>query len=425
MSFSHSSMTWIPFLFRLLLIPCSLEPTLELPEPSDMAESYYLSGNLIWVFATLWGFFVPALFLFSGLSAKLRKFATDRTQNWLASFALYFLGFWIFLNVLDLPLNYFAGYVREHVYLLSEQTFGKWLADHLKGFVIGGFLTLLSLSVPYWLIRRAPRGWWLITGILAIPYFFLLLMITPIWIEPLFNHFGPMQNKALEKKIVQLAERAGIEADKVFEVNKSVDTKKMNAYATGFLGTKRIVLWDTLLARLTDDEVLSVMGHEMGHFVLHHVAQGILVYSLLTLLCLYFIHWASGPLLARYGEKFGFHSIGDFASLPLLMLLLQFFSFVVTPPGLAFSRHLEHEADRFGLELTRDNYSAMSAEVKFIAKDLAYPWPNRWIKWLRSSHPPAGERFNFYLHYRPWEQGKPLRYSSYFHGSVESPSASP
>src|SRR5262249_27673187 len=156
-------------------------------------------------------------FLFSGLSAKLRTFAKGKERSWFLSFAIYFLGFWTFLYVLDLPLHYLAGFMREHAYGLSDQTLAKWAGDNVKGFFIGAVICLVSLWVPYGLLRRAPRTWWLITGAMAVPYFFFLLLVTPIWIEPLFNHFGELQNKGLEQKIVRLAERAGIDAGKVYE----------------------------------------------------------------------------------------------------------------------------------------------------------------------------------------------------------------
>ena len=122
------------------------------------------------------------------------------------------------------------------------------------------------------------------------------VLVKPIWIDPLFNKFGPMKDKALERSILDLASRAGIEGSRVFEVDKSVDTKAVNAYVTGVLGTKRIVLWDTLLARLDEKEVLVVMAHEMGHYVLGHVVRSILLSSLVILAGLFLRRpcWAAG-----------------------------------------------------------------------------------------------------------------------------------
>ncbi len=128
------------------------------------------------------------------------------------------------------------------------------------------------------------------------------MLVMPIWIDPLFNKFGPMKDKALERRILDLAERAGIEGSRVFEVEKSVNTKAMNAYVTGVFGTKRIVLWDTLLAQLDAPEVLAVMGHEMGHYVLGHVVRSILLGSLVVLAGLFFVDRAGRWLIARFGS---------------------------------------------------------------------------------------------------------------------------
>ena len=134
----------------------------------------------------------------------------------------------------------------------------------------------------------------------------------------------------------------------MFEVNKSVDTKTLNAYVAGVWQTKRIVLWDTIIARLDDRELLFVMGHEMGHYVLGHVWQLVALSSLLILVLLYAAYKTMGAIVARWGHRFGFSDIADVASLPLLLLVTSVFSLAIAPAQLAFTRHLEHEADRFG-----------------------------------------------------------------------------
>src|SRR5439155_4363500 len=137
------------------------------------------------------------------------------------------------------------------------------------------------LWLPYLLMRNSPRRWWFYTWIATTAATVLVVFITPLWIDPLFNHFGPLKNKALEAEILALAKRAGIEGSRAYEVDKSADTKAVNAYVTGFMGTKGIVLWDTLIAKLDRHELLTVMGHEAGHYVMHHVWQGILISSAL------------------------------------------------------------------------------------------------------------------------------------------------
>ncbi len=387
---------------------------MEVPEASPLAMRYYYSGNVLWVVNKLWELFVPAFVLFTGLSARIRNVARRVGRWWLPTIVLYAIVYVALAYLVDWPLNFYEGFLRQHAYGLSNQDFGKWLGDSLKGLLVTLVAGCLFLWVPYLLLRLSPRRWWLYTGILSVPFMFFVVLITPIWVEPLFNDFHEMKDKGLEAKILALASRAGIEEDKVYEVDKSKDTKAVNAYVTGFLGTKRIVLWDTLLQKMNDREVLVVMGHEMGHYVLNHVVQGVLLAALPILIGLYVVHLLSGILIGRYKERFGFDRLSDVASLPLLLLLGGVVSFVLMPFGLAFSRHVEHEADRFGLEITKDNHAAAMAFVKLQQENLGNPWPGLVMKLLRASHPPLGERVEFANDYRPWEKGEPLRYGEYF-----------
>jgi STE24 endopeptidase len=386
------------------------------PPPSDKAVQYYRSGNVLWVISTLWGLFVPMLLLFTGLSAKMRDAARAIGRNWFFTVALYGILFVAVTTLLSLPLDYYSGFVRPHAYGLSDQAAAKWWRDTITGVIIGCGAAFLLLWFPYLLLRKSPRRWWLYSGLAVIPVLAVVLFITPIWIEPLFNKFGPMKDKVLEGQILALADRAGIEGGRVYEVNKSVDTKTVNAYVTGFLSTKRIVLWDTILAKLNPRQVLFVMGHEMGHYVLGHVWQLILLGSMIALFGAWVIFLTAGELIARYRARFGFDDLADVASLPLITLLFSLVSLVLTPAILSFGRHVEHEADRFGLEITRDNYDCATAFVKLQQENLGMPRPSLFIKLWRYDHPPLGERIDFCNEYRPWEKGEPLKYGDKIRG---------
>jgi STE24 endopeptidase len=394
------------------------QPTsyVEVPEPSPEALRHYYTGNVLWLINTAWGIVVPCLFLFTGFSGRIRTLAQRVGRKWFFTIGLYFLILWLLLYVIDWPLNYYEGFIRPHAYGLSNQTFGKWLGDSLTTLLIGLAAGCLFLWIPYLLLDKSPRRWWFYTGLLAVPFIFFVVLITPIWIAPLFNHFGPMHDKALEAKILALAERAGIDGSRVYEVDKSVDTKTSNAYVTGFLGTKRIVLFDTLLTKFSEREIIFIMGHEMGHYVLHHVVQGVLFSSLLVLVTLFAMHRAAGPLIRRYRAHWGFDRLADVASLPLIFVLVNIFSLVVVPVGLAFSRHIEHEADRFGLEITRDNYAAAKSFVDLQTENLSIPRPGLLYYIWHCSHPTLGERIDFCNAYRPWERGEPLKYGRLFRG---------
>jgi Zn-dependent protease with chaperone function len=251
----------------------------------------------------------------------------------------------------------------------------------------------------------------LYTGLAAIPLIVLISLVQPIWIDPLFNAFGPMKNQALEADILRLAERAGIEGSRVFEVAKSEDTKTVNAYVAGVGGTKRIVLWDTILAKLNRGQLLFVMGHEMGHYVLNHVWKLVAILSVLIMAALYGVHRTAGWSITRYRARFGFHELSDVASLPLVILLFNVGTLIVLPVALAASRHFEHEADRFGLEITQDNHSAATGFVVLQQENLGVPRPGTLYKLWRASHPVLGDRIDFSNDYRPWERNEPLVYA--------------
>jgi Zn-dependent protease with chaperone function len=384
------------------------------PEPSEQAMRYYRSGNVLWFVEQAWSIAVLVLLLATGLSASLRNAARRIGRNWFFTIVVYFALFTIVTTIVDLPLSYYTEFVREHAYGLSNQTFGKWFGDTLKSLAVACIVGALVMWVPYLLLRKSPRRWWLYTAIALVPFIVLANLVAPIWIAPLFNKFEPMQDKALEQKILSVAGRAGIEGSRVYQVNKSIDTKTLNAYVAGLFGTKRIVLWDTTLKRMTDRELLFVMGHEMGHYVLHHVWQAIAFSVVIIAASLYVAYRAAGAVIARFGRRWGFTSLADVASLPLLLLLMSAFGLVVMPLQLAFTRHLEHEADRFGLEITQTNHSAGTAFVKLQQDALANPRPGLLYKIFRESHPPLGERIDFANQYHPWTTGQPLEYGGKF-----------
>jgi STE24 endopeptidase len=381
--------------------PDDLEPV-AVPEASERALQLYRSGNWLWVLNVLWAVLLPGVLAFSGFSARLRNLAARLGRTWFFTTGVYVVTYLAVIFLIDLPLSYYEGYVRMHDYGLSNQTFGKWFGDSVIRLAVSMVVGFALAWVPYLLLARTPKRWWLYTAILSVPFLFAGMLIKPIWIDPLFNRFGSMKDAVLEEKILALAGRAGIEGSRVYEVEKSVDTKAVNAYVTGVFATKRIVLWDTLLAKLDTQEVLHVMGHEMGHYALGHVVRSIILSAGLTLLGLFLVDWAGRLLVARYSARLGFDRLSDVASLPLLMMLLEVVIVLLSPVALAYSRNQEHEADRFALNLTHDNRSGARSFVKLMEENLSNPRPGPIYKFFRSSHPSIGERIDYCNSYHPW-----------------------
>lgn len=384
------------------------------PQATETAMRYYNSGNVLWIVSLVFGFLVPVLFLWTGFTGKLGTFSAKMGRSWYGTIATYLIAFIAINTALEFPLDYYSGFVRDHAYNLSTQSFGDWIADYGKGFAISIVGALAFVWIFYLLLKRSPTKWWFYGSLVSIGISFFLMFVQPIWIAPLFNKFGPMQNKELEQKILNLASKAGINGARVYEVDMSSQTKTMNAYVTGIGSSKRIVLWDTTINGMTQDQVLFVMGHEMGHYVLNHIWWGLLFFSALTFLFFYLTYRSATYLLNRYHKTFGFKHLYDIASWPLLILLIGIFSFLALPLTNYWTRMIEHNADIFGLEITKNNQAAGEAFVVLQETNLANPRPGNWYKIWQCDHPPLAERVQFCNTYCPYNEGQPLKYGKYF-----------
>jgi len=392
----------------------STNSVVAVPVPAEKAVRRYHATVAVGAAAIIWSILVPALFLFTGWSARIRSWAERQRQNWYFTFVLYALAFGLLCFLINLPLNYYAGFVFPHQFDLTNQTFSRWLGNALKSAAVALGIGLAVGWIPFLILKKSPRRWWLYLGLLVPLFLCFQNFIQPVLIDPLFHQFRPLADKTLESKILAEAARAGIEGSHVYEVNMSLDTRTDNAYVTGLLGTRRIVFWDTILKDLNDDELLFILGHEMGHYVLHHVIKLIAFASLLAFLSLYFWYWLAGPIIRRCKHRWGFDTLSDFAALPLMILAFQLSALADLPAYMAFSRHVEHEADRFGLELTHNNHAAATAFVKMVQKSVYVYRPSPIIQFWYGSHPTPAERIEFCNQYHPWETGQPSKYQKYF-----------
>lgn len=391
------------------------------PEPTPSAVAFHESGNRLWLAGRAWSLLVPAVWLLSGAAARLWRFVVLLTRPWLIRVGSFALAYYLITALINMPWSIYLGFMRLHDYGLSTQSLADWGLDWLKSLAVAQVVFAPVVVGLYFIMERSPKRWWLYCGLLSLPLMLFTAFVMPIWVDPLFNDFGPMRDKALEARILELGARAGVDADRVYEVDKSRETRTVNAYVTGLLDTKRIVLWDTLTDRLSDDEVLAVMAHELGHYAMNHLIQGVLAGALLTLLGFWIVHQIASRVLPRLPPRTEVTSLAQPASLPLVALLAQAVALVLTPPGYAFSRHLEREADRFALEMTRDNHAAARAFVSLQRENLGYPRPGLLYSLWRATHPSLGERIDFCNTYRPWEQGKPLRYGHLIHAHPGPP----
>lgn len=367
------------------------------PERRAQAIAYSEIKNVLYFVTTFYSFLILILFLVTGSSAKIRAWATRLGNRRFFVLALYLLALNLIVLAVDFPFTYYSGYALEHQYEHSNQSFGQWFGEFMKGEAIGFVVGLLLLWLLYLAIRRSPRRWWLWTGAFTAPIAAFLIVIAPIVIAPMFNKFSPLSDEALKTKILALANRAGIPDSDIFEVDASKQSKKYNAYVTGLFGTKRIVLYDTILKDMEHEEILFVMSHEIGHYVMHHVWIGVGLVTAFVFLAAYLVHRITGVLLARNKDRWGFDNLADFASLPLILFLFSVFGFLFQPAFAGMGRYFEHKADEYGLAMTEDRVAAAKAFEKLAAKNLSNPDPSPFIEFWLYDHPTIKDRVTYVL----------------------------
>src|SRR5213592_3381382 len=248
------------------------------------SDAYFEGGY--WLI--LWNFLASAavylLLLGTGWSARMRDLAERVTGSRPLQTLLYWVQFLVVTAVLLFPLTVYEGFVREHQYGLATQTFGPWLGDQLKGLavgVVGGGVFMMAI---YGVVRRAPRSWWIWGSVVTVAFLMFSAMIAPVFILPLFNKYTKLEDARVKDPILSMARANGIPASEVYVVNASRQSTRVSANVSGFLGTERITLNDNLLKRCTLPEIETVMGHEIGHYVLNHVYKQVLFFGVLTVL---------------------------------------------------------------------------------------------------------------------------------------------
>lgn len=288
------------------------------------------------------------------------------------------------------PISFYGNFLREHTFGLSRQTFAAWGWDHTKGALINAVILLPLLILLYAFIRWDPARWYLPAWGIVVLVMTLIAELSPILLDPLFHTFRPVQNKGLVERIHTLTDRAGLTVGPILEIDASQKTTKANAYFTGLGRTKRIVLYDTLLANSTPEEVELVVAHELGHWKRHHIWKGMAISAVSALVAL----WLIARLLniAADSGRFGFVHPADPVSLPYLLLILLTLTILTMPIKTAISRFFEREADLEALRLSAKPEAFIALEVNLARANLADIEPPRAAVWLLYTHPPVLER---------------------------------
>ena len=323
------------------------------PEVRKRSDAYFEGGCWLMLWDFLWTGAALLLVLETGLSARMRSLVEPVTRNrWLQGY-LYWILFVTVMTVLLFPLTVYEGYFREHSYGLSNQTFFAWLQDQAIGFVLAVFLGGVVVATLLLLLKRLPRTWHLWCTAAALAFTVIGVVLTPVFFMPMFNKYTPLPNGVLKDQILSLAHANGIPVHDVYEVDASKQSKRVSANVSGLLGTDRISLNDNLLNRCSPQAVLAVLGHEMGHYVMHHILNGVVFSAIVLLFMFSLTRWGLIHGSARWGYRWGIRDAGDTAALPLALLWLLTIGFVLTPVNNTFTRTQEYEADIFGLDAAR------------------------------------------------------------------------
>jgi STE24 endopeptidase len=333
------------------------------PDKTARSDAYFEGGYWMILWDFLYGAVVALLLLNLRWSARMRDLAERFTRFKPVQTFVYWLQYLVLTTILVFPLTVYEDYFREHKYGLATQTFGPWMGDQMKslgvGLVLGGLLAMLLFGV----VRRLPRTWWIWGAVVTAVFFIFTVLISPVYIVPIFNKVTRLDDPKIVDPILSMARANGIPAKDVYEIDASRQTTRISANVSGFANTMRITLNDNLLRRGSPEEIQAVMGHEMGHYVMHHIYNGIMFLSIMIVLAFVYLRWALDWALQRWGEKWQIRGVGDTAVLPLVVLLAAIFGFVVTPVMNTFTRTQEYEADMYGLNTSRQPDGEAQADI--------------------------------------------------------------
>ena len=383
------------------------------------AESLSHAENILHFTGEAWGILSLFLILQLGIAARMRNVANNLWKNrWAQGFTFVF-ELLVLTTLLDLPLT-MTGHHLAVAYGLSVQHWGGWFWDQAKGFlltyVFGGLLVMLL----FWLVRKFPRRWWLPIWVASIAISVIGIFLTPYVIDPLFNRFAPLQQTnptlvQLLEEVVARGQGIDIPPSRMFLMKASDKVTTLNAYVTGFGASKRVVVWDTSIAKATPDQIAFIFGHEMGHYVLGHIVQGLLIGFALSLVALFIGFHLFQWMLRRYGKRWRIPAQDNWAALVVFLFVLSLLSVPAEPISNTISRHQEHAADVYGEEavhgIVADPQATAQQAFQLLGEgSYADPFPSPFIQFWTYSHPAIGFRAAFAKHYNPWAPGVAPKY---------------
>lgn len=338
-------------------------------------------------------FLLILLFVWWGYSVQLESFAASYFDDKYLVFLLFTFLIGIGASVLFAPINFYTGFYLEHKYELSNQTFYKWVWENFKGSLVSIVIGVPVILLFYFTMNQFGSLWWLPFAIIMFFVSVVLSQIFPVIILPLFHKITPLDNEELKSKIDKLANDAGIKVENIYRFDMSKNTKKANAALTGLGKTKRIILGDTLIDKYSNEEIETVIAHELGHYKKKHIIKNILIGTASSFLTLFLISYLYEISL----ETFGFASITQIAALPLLALWSMLIGVIQTPLGNILSRKYEYEADEYAVKETGLAQQFVNTLEKITVQNLGDKEPHPFVEWFFYSHPSIKNRVDAIL----------------------------
>jgi STE24 endopeptidase len=355
------------------------------PAALEKAHHYTIGKEWMLFWSLLVAALVTWLIIKSGILDRLDAKLGGKRRN-LTAFVIA-LVYFVASTILTLPWTVYGDWWREKSYGRTSQPFSDWLLQLGIATAVTSVIGAIFLMLVYLLIRRTGRRWWLWSGGLVAVAFAFVVLLSPVLIEPLFNHYTPVPPGQVRDAVVEMAQRAGIPANKVYMFNGSRQSNNFTANAGGVGSTARVAISDVAFKNATLDEVRAVTGHEIGHYVLKHTWWGILFYSVAAII----LFWIADRTFPWFARRFGSSAaLPDPRGLPVLMFMISAFGLLTLPIFNTFSRTLEAQADMYSLQ-TENRPDALSTSLVKTA-EYRYPRPNKIEEIIFYDHPSVESR---------------------------------
>jgi STE24 endopeptidase len=362
------------------------------------SDSYFEGGYVLLVVDALVAIALSALLLFTRISSRMRKMAEGVTRSRLLQAPIYIALYLVLTTVVTLPLAIYEGYFREHDYGLSNQNFGQWFGEYALSFAIDFIVFVILGMIVYAIIRRTKQYWWVWATAITVVFGLFGAMVAPVYIAPMFNTYTPLKAGPVKDHILSLARSEGIPVDNVYEFDASRQSKRISANVSGMFSTTRISLNDNLLKRSTEREIMAVLGHEMGHYVLDHGMRLAILSGLVALFAFGFTAWGFNVMARVFGGVWDVRGVDDPAGLPALVALLTFFFFIATPLTNTISRTTEAQADIFGVNAARQPDGFAEAALQLSEYRKLDPSPLE--EFVFYDHPSGRSRISMMMHWK-------------------------